>query len=251
MSPIPEAERIIVLLLLLSLVPAVTANDYLVTSGYDHPFYGEASEPVPVGFWHLPLWIILLEVACMPLEILLNLKILAGIGYHRLGRDKSLENESRLSIFRYIRENPGVHLRGIATDMGVSLGTLRYHIQVLGDTHRISVVEEGGHKRFFENGGTYSEVQQTLLRHLRNETTHDILTFLMTHPSASRQEIAGAVGISGSTVTWHMQRLAGDEIVENRKDGRYVRYTIACEYADELRIGLRTVTGVPASARAS
>jgi predicted transcriptional regulator len=137
-----------------------------------------------------------------------------------------LDQDVRARIYEYIRQNPGIHLRGLSSEMQVKLGTLRYHLSVLQHTHKIAVSSDNASIRFYENSGTYSTDEQHILKHLRNKTTKKILVVLLDRPVATRQEIADAVGVSGPSVSWHMKRLEADHIVLSRRSGRLTAYEI-------------------------
>ncbi|MFA5254501.1 MAG: winged helix-turn-helix transcriptional regulator [Methanoregula sp.] len=214
--------------LALLLVPAVCAQEYTVTSGYAHPPPAGAVPhvPEPVPFWSLPLWIVVLQAACFPVETLAGLKIWLTLGYRRVRNENVLDQDVRSRVFSYIKENPGIHLRGLAGEMQIKLGTLRYHLNVLRLTHKITVAEDPASVRFYENSGTYSETEQQVLKHLRNPTTRRILAILLARPSATRQEIADSVGITGPSITWHMKRLEEDHLVTMQKAGRTMAYAL-------------------------
>ncbi|GAB7015376.1 winged helix-turn-helix transcriptional regulator [Methanogenium cariaci] len=207
--------------------PGVSANHYFVHSGYDHPAEGSPVYPQPVSFWDLPLWIIILQFACLPAEIFAVMKWWAFLGINRVSGGNVFENDTRQKIYECIRKNPGIHLRGIVKETNVSLGTLRYHINQLCKNHNLAILEGKGHTHYFENSGTYSVSQQNVLKHMRNATTRNILEVLAANPSATRKDIAESLGIAGSTITWHMKRLEEDGVIAIRNEGRFVQYHIS------------------------
>jgi len=227
---------VLVAALALFLAPAVAAQEYTVTSGYSHPPPAGAvpEVPVPVPVFSLPLWILLSQIGCIPLEAFATFKIWLSLGYRRVRNENVLDQDVRSRVYNYIRENPGIHLRGLAGEMHLKLGTLRYHLNVLRTTHKITVAENPATVRFYENSGTYSATEQQVLKHLRNPTTRRILGILLARPSATRQEIADAVGITGPSITWHMKRLEEDHLVFMRKDGRTTAYTVPAPVAGYL-----------------
>ena len=145
-----------------------------------------------------------------------------------------LEQGVRAKIYEYIRQNPGIHLRGLAEEMGISMGTLRYHLNILRDTHKIALNGGVASVRFYENNGSYTPAEQHILNHLRNETTKKILKILITSPSSTRAEIAHEIGVTGPSITWHMKRLEDDEIVVIHREGRKISYEILPQIASYL-----------------
>jgi predicted transcriptional regulator len=224
------------MILLLLIASPAGAKTYEAAGGYENPppEGAEMAEPVEVEFWELPVWLILMQIACMPLELLASLKIWGYLGYCRVKREDLLDNALRDRIFSCIRDHPGIHLHAIARETGIRLGTLRYHLSVLQRSHMIVFVESEGMTCFFKNDGTYSGLQQRLLVHLHREVPHEILRLLLSRPSQTRNELAGSLGVAGPTVTWHMKRLMRDRLVSSEKDGRCVRYRIPCEIAPEV-----------------
>lgn len=212
------------------------ARTYEVTSGHAHP-PGEgavAITPVEVELWELPVWLLLMHLACIPAEILAPLKLWGYLGYRRISRENLLDNAVRARVFSCIVDHPGIHFHGIARETGVRPGTLRYHLDQLQKGHTIVIVEKDGYACFFRNDGTYSGSEQRLLVHLRREVPHGILTLLLQRPSATRTELAESLGVAGPTITWHIRRLERDRLISAERDGRCVRYRIPGEIAPDV-----------------
>jgi predicted transcriptional regulator len=230
------------ILILLMATSVVSAQEYIVRSGYDSPVApdAEARVPAPVPFWSLPLSLMLAQIILFPPEILLSLKLWSYLGFRQVTGGNVLDQDVRARIYEYIRSNPGIHLRGLSSEMSIRMGTLRYHLGVLRHNHKISVSEDPSAIRFYENSGTYSQEEQQIHKHLRNETTKKILSVLLERPVATRQDIADAVGISGPSVSWHMKRLIEDNLVIPRREGRAVMYGMPASVAGYLARCIRT-----------
>jgi len=239
----------IFLFLLFVIVPAVSAQEYTVRSGYDNPPPADAMARTPqqVSFFELPLWVILAQLAFGIPELLLFLKLWAWFGIRRVSGGNVLEQDVRARIYEYIRKNPGIHLRGLAEEMGISMGTLRYHLNMLRLTHKITINEDVASVRFYENNGTYSPAEQQVFKHLRNETTRKILAILIDKPAATRAELASEIGITGPSITWHMKRLEGDNIISTRRDGRTIVYEIPAPIAGYLSREIRSLADARAA----
>jgi predicted transcriptional regulator len=166
-----------------------------------------------------------------PPEILLGAKLLAAMGICRVFGTNVLDQDLRARIYEYICRNPGIHLRGLAYEMDLKMGTLRYHLAMLQSTHKIAVAGDTSSTRYYENSGTYSADEQLIHKHLRNETTKKILRCLLEYPRATRGDLAAAAGISGPSVSWHMKRLEKDGIVISRREGRVTSYAIPAPVA--------------------
>jgi predicted transcriptional regulator len=65
-----------------------------------------------------------------------------------------------------------------------------------------------------------------VFKHLWNTTRKQILSVLVKQPSAGHYEIAGLLGFTGATITWHMKLLEADRIITVQRSGRIVWYVI-------------------------
>lgn len=236
------AAILLLFLLIFILIGLASADGYIVESGYDHPIPEgvEAYDPVPISFWQLPLWVMILHVTAMPVETLASLKALTYLGYKRVSGRNLLHNEIRLTIYDHIKKNPGVHYSAIANETGINRGTLRYHLKILQMHDKVRVFHGTGYVRYFGNNMKFNEYDQRVLHHLKNDTSKKILEFLIKNPDALRKDLSDAVGVSGPSVSWYMKRLCADGIVSTSREGWYVRYHLNSEVAEFLRAWLTT-----------
>jgi len=247
MTAPPEWNTLPVLVLFLILilvpVPCTAVPSYQIRSGYASPpppsAVPVAPEEVPV--WELPLGVIATLVVAFPLEILVSLKLWAALGYRRVFGSNVLANDTRSAVFSAIRENPGIHLHGLAREAKIGMGTLRHHLDKLLTTGKITGRHDTATVRFYENDGTYSAAEQVVLKHLRNETRKKILALLLKTPAAGRNEIARMLGMTGSTITWHMKILEEDGVISPRREGKNIVYAIP----DEMQICLWDLLPAP------
>ncbi len=65
-----------------------------------------------------------------------------------------------------------------------------------------------------------------ILRILGQETTRQILMFIVEQKSPTQTDIVKSVGISAASVNWHMKRLIEFKLVEEIKEGKYKRYQL-------------------------
>ena len=142
-------------------------------------------------------------------------------------RERRPGHPARAIVCRAIRENPGASLVELAHLTGMNRGTLKYHLLALGVEGEIVTIAQNGRLHFFPNNGMYNGQEKIILYHLRNPASRQILLLLHQRPGMCRKEIADQIGVSGPTVSWHMQRLHGDGVIEDRREGRNVRYYLA------------------------
>jgi predicted transcriptional regulator len=226
-----DRHTALVLLTLVFLVQG--AGAYTVTSGYDHPPTGVPLAPHEVAPWELPLYVLVYSLCLAPCDYFTWVGAWFFLRTRQVG-NSLLDHPVRGAIYRCIRACPGIHLRALSATLGTPMGTLRYHLDLLYQNHKVTVLQEDGRLMFYENSGTYTLTQQRLLKHLRSPTTRQILCEVLRQPGMSRKEVAETVGISGPAVYWHMKKLEEDGFVREERSGRATRYFIGAAVAGDL-----------------
>jgi predicted transcriptional regulator len=162
------------------------------------------------------------------------LKLWCFLGFRRVLRKNVLESDERKNLYESITENPGVDLSSLTEMLRLNKETARYHLKMLAVNGKISGLIKQGIARYFPSREMISEFEKTVIHYLWIGTTKRILLLLIETPGLTRQAIADELGIAGPSVTWQMQRLADDGLIEVRTEGRFVRYFLTPDSADVL-----------------
>jgi predicted transcriptional regulator len=128
-------------------------------------------------------------------------------------------------ILQFIQNNPGCHLRGIKDMIQISQGTVQYHTEKLEKMGRITCTTTGLYKHYFPVG-VFQNNEKEILQILSQETTRQILMCIVEQKSPTQTDIVNSVGISASSVNWHMKRLVEFRLVEEIKEGKYKKYQL-------------------------
>ncbi len=120
---------------------------------------------------------------------------------------------SRASIYEFIESNPGTHMRNICSNLGISIGQVQYHLERLSDYELIESEKESKYKRFFVSR-VFTEFEKRVLAYLRKPNAEKIIKYTSFGDGCSHQELAELLGVSSQAVTWHVQRLTEDMIIE-------------------------------------
>jgi len=238
-------------ILFLACIPSVQAEGYTV-----QPAYGLTPDPArdtsrEVSFGELTphAMIIFLALSFSPLlvypvEFFIWAKLFAYLGYRKADEMALFYNRNRRLVYETIIENPGINFNALVKLSGVKQAALKYHIHILGLKKKIVRFGSPESSGYFENSGKYSDLEKSILIHLRNATTRRVLGLISASPDITRKEIAGIVGITGPSVTWHTNRLARDGIIIIARDGRDARIGLSADAAGIIRGDRQVLPGL-------
>jgi len=120
---------------------------------------------------------------------------------------------TRGGIVSFILTNPGVYMREVSEDLGLSMGVVQYHIWVLSKNGEVEECRTGRYRRFF-GAAKYGETERKVISLLRQGTAGKILALLAEGPPLTHMKLAELLGMSSQAVTWHMKRLESMGMVE-------------------------------------
>jgi predicted transcriptional regulator len=136
-----------------------------------------------------------------------------------------ITNSTRAQVYDFIVANPGVHFRGICTGLSIAIGAAEFHLGVLRKAGLISFVKDGKYKRFFASKA-FSARDMKLISLLRHETVREILKKLSSEKTISHSTLASSLSMTSQGLTWQMNRLKEEGIIEEKNDGIKVTYSI-------------------------
>jgi predicted transcriptional regulator len=125
----------------------------------------------------------------------------------------------------------------------VNIGTVRYHLFILGINHRIAV-QKTGQKfvRYFPNSGTYSKDEQMIMSLLRREALRRVIETLMARPGLSNCELSHQLGLPESAMSKYMKELSSKGIIiKERASGGRLAYAIKDEYREKVAIAIKRI----------
>ena len=144
-------------------------------------------------------------------------------GWPILKNDSDEGNAKR--VIQFIQDHPGCHLRRIRSELGISMGTVQYHLARLERDGRIVSNRHGLFKYYFPIG-VFQDNEKNLLEVLSQETSRDILIFIIEQKNPTQTDIAERIGVSAASVSWHVSRLAELGVISEIKEGKYKRYLL-------------------------
>src|SRR4029079_19238643 len=136
-------------------------------------------------------------------------------------------------VLHFVQDNPGCHLRRIKRVLGISMGTVQYHLDKLEKLGRVTSSKRGFYKYYFP-AGLFRENEKEILEVLTHETARKILMFIIEQKSPTQTDIVNNVRISARSISWHVGRLIALKIIREIKDGKYKRYQLQDDANDIL-----------------
>lgn len=136
-------------------------------------------------------------------------------------------------IYEYIRAHPGVHVRGMAKELGIATGDMQYHLLWL-ERHGLVKTKRSGFYRFVFPTMVFKEAQEVLLGVLSQETPREILLCLLRDTAMAQGDLARSLGHSQPTISWHMDRLIQLGMVSRSRTSRGLLYELAADREDVL-----------------
>jgi DNA-binding transcriptional ArsR family regulator len=128
----------------------------------------------------------------------------------------SLRNRRR--IVDHVAEHPGIHLRKVARDLGLALGTTEHHLHLLVRHGLLEVDEAQGQSCYFAPGTPPED--RFLWVVLRQDAQRRVLRLLAADPDLAPADVGRRLGLSKAAVAYHLQRLEAWGLVERLRLGR-------------------------------
>lgn len=129
-----------------------------------------------------------------------------------------LSVESRRTIYQCVIEHAGAHLRDVARRSGMPLGTALYHLDRLEEAGLVVARRDGRYKRYFAAQGM-GRREKEVVSLLRHDVPRRIVYSLLRDGPATQRALCEAIGVSRSTLSFHVNRLLVHGLV-NRTEAR-------------------------------
>jgi predicted transcriptional regulator len=134
--------------------------------------------------------------------------------------------ETRRKIYEQIKKSPGIHFRELERRLQLAVGSLQYHLQYLQKKNLIKASSDEDYVRYFVKDRSLNETERKIISFLRRSGCRHILLQLLENPNLNNKELSLAVGLSPSTISWNLNKLAEAGIIERKKIGRISKFVI-------------------------
>lgn len=142
-------------------------------------------------------------------------------------KDKILANEHRRTIYNFVKENPGLHMRELQRQLDIPLSTLEYHLDYLEKTDILSQEDDRRYCRYFSE--EYSKEEKVLLSALRQKRLREIILLVLSEGQLCFKEIIIEVKIAASTLSHYLKLLTERDILAKDRLGTETCYRLVSE----------------------
>lgn len=143
----------------------------------------------------------------------------------RKGGTSILMNERRREVYQHLAEHPLTHLRELARETGIPVGTTDWHLKILVGSGIVSFFEDKN-KRFFCPSGWIERDDLRCLSTLRDEKSRTILFLMKRKPRLSQMDVADELGKYQQYVQPHIASLEKCGFLVSEQKGRRKAYSV-------------------------
>ncbi len=136
-----------------------------------------------------------------------------------------LNQTTRMAVFNFIKDNPGLHFRAISNSLKMPIGVLQYHLGLLVNGGLILAYQDGRYKRFFESMKFTGKEMETISA-LRHKVSGMILFALLKKPQMTHRDLTRQLNISSQALSWHMKQLEKVNFIKRDIKGLSVKYSL-------------------------
>ena len=127
-----------------------------------------------------------------------------------------INQSTRIEIYNYIKDNPGIQFRGLCNRLNLSVGVAQYHLGVLTKAGLISIFKDAKYKRFFKSK-IFTRKEMMMVSTIRHSTVRHLFSILLRKQPLWHKELASKLSISSQALTWQVNRLEEKGIIFRKK----------------------------------
>lgn len=122
-------------------------------------------------------------------------------------------------------------MRKISKELGLAMGDIQYHLNILEKSGFIKYSRWGLYKRYYIIS-IQGARHESILAMLQQETPREIILFLIENPGATQKELAQNQSLSVPTIKWHISKLVDMNLLQSIKKGRIIKYYLIGDSKD-------------------
>lgn len=150
---------------------------------------------------------------------------LAMGGLRHVDNNNVLEHPLRKGIMESVSDQPGVHLRELATLHDTAVTNTQWHLRKLEQAGLIRTQKVGGRRLFYPTQGGIATKQEAVENAATSNPNADrIFGFIQEHIGCDVRQIMEGLGMNPGTIRWHLRRLKEAGLLSEESHGNHVYY---------------------------
>lgn len=144
--------------------------------------------------------------------------------FSRIGNAQVLEHPLRQQITDLVAAEPGIHFQELVRRLDAGRGTMEHHLRKLVAAEVLTMQVSQGFTCFFPKG----KVDRHLMAAapvLKSDGARQVLQCIQDQPGRAALDVANAIGLTPSTVNYHLKRLVASGLVSHERRGRFILLT--------------------------
>lgn len=141
-------------------------------------------------------------------------------------REEVLVLPVRKRLYDLIKVSPGLHFRELKRKSGLAIGSLQYHLDILGKFNFIKTKKKGKFVRYFPFAFEENVEEEQLLALLRDENIKKIALVLLTKRNVTNKRLAKLLELSPSTVSFHLKKFEESGLIKKQQFGRKIFFEL-------------------------
>jgi DNA-binding transcriptional ArsR family regulator len=153
--------------------------------------------------------------------------------YSRYDDSDPLDNDVRQQVYKVIEQSPGTYISEVSDVCDATRSTIRYHVRILEEEDLIVGETVRGKHRFHPVGSD----DPALAAALNDDATARVLGAIARLEPVTVSTLADDLDRSPGTVSYHLDRLTNDDLLEREQVGNAVVTRLASDISTEMLDG--------------
>ncbi len=133
-----------------------------------------------------------------------------------------LELAIRRRLFALVKEYPGIHVREAARQLGTSMALVEYHLGLLRGHGLVTVQKDDRYARMYPvDAPAPRPADREAVGLLRQRLPLRITLSLLDDGPQKHKDLADALGLGKSTLSFHLRKLEAAGLVVKQEDGGF------------------------------
>lgn len=142
--------------------------------------------------------------------------------YARIVGADVLKHPVRRLLYDLIQGTPGADMPFLLPHVAIGQTTLRFHLRTLTSNGLVVAVRKGRSLRYFDSRLDADRRARKAL--MLNPGTAALVSLVRREPGLHLATVAARLGIRPPSALWHVRRAQEANLIQGRREGRFVRY---------------------------